>query len=68
MSAPLWPAVLGRFDWQSLPFVRAWQHPSLNELIGAGAAAMVVIGAIALVALITMLGRWRYLWGDWLIV
>jgi len=66
MSAPLWPAVLGRFDWQSLPFVRAWQHPSLNELIGAGAAAMVVIGAIALVALITMLGRWRYLWGDWL--
>ena len=41
MSSPVWPAVLGRFDWQALPFVRAWENPTLNELIGAAAASMV---------------------------
>ena len=65
MSAPVWPALLGRFDWHALPFVRAWENPTLNELIGAGAAAMVVIGAIAVVILITALGKWRYLWRTW---
>ncbi|MDE0878799.1 MAG: cbb3-type cytochrome c oxidase subunit I [Sphingomonas bacterium] len=65
MSAPVWPAVLGRFDWHALPFVRAWENPTLNEMIGAGAAAMVVIGAIAVAILITALGKWRYLWRTW---
>ncbi|TPG13158.1 cbb3-type cytochrome c oxidase subunit I [Sphingomonas oligophenolica] len=66
MSASVWPAVLGRFEWHALPFVRAWENPTLNELIGAGAAAIVVVGAIALIALITLLGKWRYLWREWL--
>ena len=65
MSSPVWPAVLGRFDWQALPFVRAWENPTLNELIGAAAASMVVLGAIALLVLITALGKWRYLWRQW---
>ena len=65
MSVPVWPAVLGRFDWQALSFVRAWENPTLNELIGAGAAAIVVVGAIALLVLITVLGKWRYLWQEW---
>ena len=58
----IWPAVLGRFDWQAFPFVRAWEHPTISEIIGAGAASMVLIGALLVVALITWLGRWRYLW------
>ena len=66
MSGPVWPAVLGRFDWQSLPFVEAWQHPSINELIAAGAGAVVVIGVLAVVALLTLLGRWGWLWSEWL--
>ena len=65
MTAPVWPAVLGRFDWHALAFVRVWENPTLNELIGASAAAIVVLGGIGLVVLITMLGRWRYLWREW---
>jgi len=66
MSAPLWPALLGRFAWHDLPFVRAWQNPTINELIGAGAGAVVVIGAIAVAVLLTTTGRWRWLWSEWL--
>ncbi|WP_288937315.1 cbb3-type cytochrome c oxidase subunit I [uncultured Sphingomonas sp.] len=66
MSAPVWPAVLGRFGWQDLPFVLAWQHPTINELIGAGAAAMVVIGAGVVALLLTVTHRWRWLWSEWL--
>jgi cytochrome o ubiquinol oxidase subunit 1 len=65
MTAGLWPAVLGRFDWQSLPFVRAWENPTSSELIGAGAALIVILGAMFVVGLITRLGKWRYLWSEW---
>ena len=66
MTAPIWPAVLGRFAWHDLPFVRAWQDPSVSEIIGAGAGGIVVIGAIAAIALLTVTGRWRWLWREWL--
>jgi cytochrome o ubiquinol oxidase subunit 1 len=66
VNQPVWPALLGRFEWQSLAFVRAWQHPTLNQMIGAGAAAMVVAGAIAVLVLITATSQWRTLWRDWL--
>ncbi|MGI4733112.1 MAG: cbb3-type cytochrome c oxidase subunit I [Janthinobacterium lividum] len=58
--------MLGRFDWQSLPFVRAWENPTINEIIGAGAGAMVVVGAVFVAVLLTVLGRWRWLWSEWL--
>jgi cytochrome o ubiquinol oxidase subunit 1 len=66
MNEPIWPAVLGRFDWHALSFVRAWENPSINELIGAGAAGMVVAGAVFVVVLLTVLGRWGWLWREWL--
>ncbi|USI72785.1 cbb3-type cytochrome c oxidase subunit I [Sphingomonas morindae] len=66
MSAPVWPALLGRFSWDALPFVRAWAHPDANEIIGAGAGGMVVAGALFAVALLTYLGRWRWLWREWI--
>jgi cytochrome o ubiquinol oxidase subunit 1 len=66
MTQGIWPAVLGRFDWSALPFVRAWESPSLSEGIGAGAASIVILGAVALVVLISVLGKWRYLWDEWL--
>ncbi len=65
MTQGVWPVVLGRFDWQSLPFVRAWDNPTASEIIGAGAATIVIIGAVFVTALITGLGKWRYLWRDW---
>ena len=39
MTQGIWPAVLGRFDWHALPFVRAWENPTASEIIGAGAAS-----------------------------
>lgn len=66
MSAPVWPAVLGRFGWHDLPFVRAWENPTINELIGAGAGGMVVAGAVFVAVLLTVTGRWRWLWSEWL--
>jgi len=66
MSQGIWPAVLGRFDWTALPFVLAWDNPTASEIIGAGAASVVVIGAVVAVVLITWLGKWKYLWSEWL--
>ncbi|MFZ2006452.1 MAG: cbb3-type cytochrome c oxidase subunit I [Stellaceae bacterium] len=66
MSQAIWPAVLGRFDWTALPFVRAWDDPTASEIIGAGAAAAVIMGAVVAVVLITWLGKWKYLWNEWL--
>ena len=66
MTAALWPEVLGRFAWQDLPVVRAATNPSVSEIIGAGAGLLVVIGAVAVAALLTYLKRWRWLWSEWL--
>ncbi len=60
-----WHALIGNLTWAALPFVRAWRDPSISEIIGAGAGAMVVLGAVALFALITYLGKWRYMWSEW---
>lgn len=62
----IWPALLGRFTWNALAFVRAWQNPTVNEIIGAGAAMMVVLGAAIVITLITVTGKWGYLWREWL--
>ncbi len=61
----VWHALLGNLTWAALPFVRAWRDPNLSEIIGAGAGAMVVLGGIAVFALVTWLGKWRYLWTEW---
>jgi cytochrome o ubiquinol oxidase subunit 1 len=65
MTGAVWPAVLGRFEWRSLPFVRAWEDPTSSEIIGACAAALVIIAAVTLIALITRYGKWLYLWREW---
>ena len=65
-DAALRYALLGRLDAHALPFVRAWENPNLSEIIGAAAGAMVVIGAIVLVALLTWMRWWRPLFLDWL--
>ena len=66
MTQGIWPAVLGRFDWTALPFVRAVQHPDVSEIIGAFAASLVILGAVAVIALLTRYRLWRPMWKDWL--
>lgn len=58
--------IFGRLDWQSLPIVKAIENPTTSELIGGAAAGVVIIGALAVVAIITWNGWWRPLWKDWL--
>jgi cytochrome o ubiquinol oxidase subunit 1 len=65
MNEGVWPTVLGRFAWRDLPFVRAFENPTISEIVGAGAGAIVVTGAVGVVVLITALGKWRYLWSEW---
>ena len=55
MTDPVWPMLLGRFTWDSLPFVRAWHNPTTNELIAAAAGGIVVVGGIAVLVLITVM-------------
>jgi cytochrome o ubiquinol oxidase subunit 1 len=48
--------LLGRLSWHWLP----------TNPITQGGAVMVVLGVIALAALITYLHRWKWLWREWL--
>lgn len=49
--------LMGRLSWDSIPI-----HEPPAIIAGGG----MVGGAIALFALITYLGKWRYLWTEWL--
>ncbi|MEG8019631.1 cbb3-type cytochrome c oxidase subunit I [Sphingomonas sp. LR55] len=60
------PILLGRFEWTDLSFVRAWENPTISEIIGAGAGGLVIVGALAVAGLLTVTGRWRWLWTEWL--
>ncbi len=57
---------LGRLDWNALPILKAIENPTASELIGGGAAGVVIVGGLAVVILITWCGWWRPLWKDWL--
>ena len=61
-----WHLLLGRLTWNSIVFVRTWRNPTLNEIIGACAGGVAVAGAVGLIGLVTALGKWRYLWREWL--
>ena len=65
-TSAVWPEVLGRFAWNDLPFVRAWQDPTGSELIGAGAAMLVIVGAAVAIVLLTRYRLWGALWSEWL--
>jgi cytochrome o ubiquinol oxidase subunit 1 len=49
--------MLGKLTIDALPFYSG---------IAIGGALITVFGAVGVVALITWLGRWRYLWTEWL--
>ena len=63
-------AWFGRLGLDALPFWKMLQHPThdviVNGAIASAAAAMVVLGAIVTLGLITWAGKWKVLWSDWL--
>lgn len=66
----IWNFVFGRLGWDALPFWDAIKEPTafniINGVIAGGAAALVILGALATVVWITWAGKWRYLWTEWL--
>lgn len=61
-----WNWFTGRIGIDSFSIVVAWQNPTTSELIGAGAASVVVIGGAVTVALLTWFRLWGPLWRNWL--
>jgi cytochrome o ubiquinol oxidase subunit 1 len=64
-SGLLWHFLFGRFVWGDLPVVKAWQDPTVSNVIAGGAGVIAVLGALSAAALITYLRAWRYLWTEW---
>lgn len=58
--------ILGRLDLSSLSLWRAFENPTTSELIGAGAASVVILGALGAVLILTVFRLWVPLWRDWL--
>ncbi|WP_424987329.1 cbb3-type cytochrome c oxidase subunit I [Microbulbifer sp. S227A] len=58
--------LLGRLDMSSLPILPAIENPTASELVGAGAATIVILGAVTVVAVLTWFNWWKPLWRDWL--
>ncbi|MGH8191759.1 MAG: cbb3-type cytochrome c oxidase subunit I [Rhodanobacteraceae bacterium] len=62
--------MIGRFTMHSLPFYDMIQNPTEENLINGSiagfAACLVVVGLIIVVAGITYLKRWRWLWTEWM--
>ncbi len=61
-----WNWLTGRLQLGSLPFTQALIDPNVSELIGAAAAAIVVLGALAVAGLLTQFRLWPLLWREWL--
>lgn len=49
--------MLGKLTLDAIPY---------HEPIIMGAVGMIIVGGIALLALITYLGKWKWLWNEWL--
>ena len=63
-------ALLGRIRPEDLPFWKMFADPTrdnvINGIIATGAAGAVVLGALAVVAVLTWTRRWGWLWREWL--
>lgn len=58
--------IFGRLTWEALPFAKAIADPTASNLIGAGAAGLVVVAAIGVIAGLTLTRTWGALWTNWL--
>ena len=58
-------ALLGRLTWDSIILVQAVEEPNINTFITAGAAAMMPVGGVMIVAFLTWMKWWKPLF-EWL--
>ena len=58
--------LFGRLGWDDLTLFDVFADPSIDSAVASGAAWMVVLGGIAVVAWLTAARRWGWLWNDWL--
>ena len=58
--------LFGHLDWTVTPFAAAIADPGTNTFVAAGAAGLVVLGAVALLGFLTWFRLWGPLWRDWL--
>ncbi len=58
--------LFGRLAPDSSLIINAFFDPTINNIVGAGAGMMVVVGGIAVVAVLTYFRWWKPLWTDWL--
>ncbi|WP_281995131.1 cbb3-type cytochrome c oxidase subunit I [Ruegeria faecimaris] len=56
----------GRLNWDAFPITGLIQSPNANEIVANAAAGIVIVGAIAVVGLLTWFRLWGPLWRDWL--
>jgi len=61
----MFEALFGRLTWDSIILVQAVEEPNINTLITAGAAAMMPVGGVMIVALLTWMKWWKPLF-EWL--
>ena len=65
MTQGFMPAVFGRLNIDSLDFLKAFFHPSLNNIILSGAAWAVIVGAVVGVAALSYFRLWGPLLSKW---
>ncbi|MGI9370770.1 MAG: cbb3-type cytochrome c oxidase subunit I [Ruegeria sp.] len=56
----------GRLSWDAFPITALIQNPGANEIVANAAAAVVIVGAVAVFGLLTWFRLWGALWRDWL--
>jgi cytochrome o ubiquinol oxidase subunit 1 len=59
-------ALFGRLTWDSIILVQAVEQPNINTFITASAAAMMPVGGVMIVALLTWMKWWKPLFCEWL--
>ncbi len=57
---------IGRLNWDALPITALFQNPGVNEIVANAAAAVVIVGVVAVLGLLTYFRLWGVLWRDWL--
>ena len=58
--------IVGRLDWTVTPYTDLLREVNSSTIVGAGAASVLVLGAIAGVVLLTWKRWWAPLYRDWL--
>lgn len=57
--------ITGKLTWDSIIVVQEFEDPTLNTFITAGAASMIPIGGVAIIALLWWLKWWKP-FGEWI--